>query len=334
MEAYIKNLIQNLYEHYDYSILELGEIRGLYTNWGVYKKADNSTDVMFFCNLDGSYQLNIYEIEVAVRKHLQTNNIKLIETIIDDRLRIETNENRELYISHRIYPQCEWILINNVDNKVLYSSEGSKIKAGELASIINYMNVSQDKKSKVGKPIITYVLIGVNVLAYILTAYLSGNIVDSDINVLIFLGAKVNQLINQGEYYRFVTCMFLHGGVIHLALNMYALNSLGPLIEEVYGKGKYIFIYFIAGIISSVFSYVFSTGVSIGASGAIFGLLGAALTFAVRMKNSVGKGFMMNILSVIAINLVMGFSIPNVDNFGHMGGLIGGIITSFALFHR
>lgn len=334
MEAYIKNLIQNLYEHYGYSIVELGEINGLYTNWGVYKKTESSTDVMFFCNLDSSYQLNIHEIEILARKHLQTDNIRLIQTIIDDRLKIESNENGELHISHEIYPQCELILINNVDNKVLYFSEGLKDKAQELATIINYMSASKNRAAKAERPIITYVLIAVNVLAYILTAYLSGNIVDSNINVLIFLGAKVNQLINQGEYYRFITCMFLHGGIIHLALNMYALSSLGPLIEEIYGRTKYVFIYFLAGIISSIFSYTFSTGVSIGASGAIFGLLGAALIFAVKMKNSVGKGFMMNIVSVIVINLVIGFSIPNVDNFGHMGGLIGGVITSFFLFRK
>lgn len=334
METYIKKLIQNLYEHYEYSIIELGEINGLYTNWGVYKKTDISTDVMFFCNLDSSHQLNICEIETVVRKHLQTDNIRLIQTIIDNRLKIQSNENGELHINHEIYPQCELILINDVDNKILYFSEGLNDRAEELATIMNYMRTSQNRSTKAERPIITYVLIGVNILAYILTAYLSGNIIDSNINVLIFLGAKVNQLINQGEYYRFITCMFLHGGIIHLALNMYALSSLGPLIENIYGKIKYVFIYFLAGIISSIFSYIFSNGVSIGASGAIFGLLGAALIFAVKMKNSVGKGFMMNIASVIAINLFIGFSIPNVDNFGHMGGLIGGIIAAFFLFRR
>ncbi|MTK13002.1 MAG: rhomboid family intramembrane serine protease [Clostridiaceae bacterium] len=334
MKAYIKNLVQNLYEHYGYSILELGEINGLCTNWGVYKKTDSSIDVMFFCNLEGSYQLNIHEIETLARKHLQTDNIRLIQSIIDDRLKIESNENGELRVNQEIYQQCGLILINNVDNKVLYFSEGLKDKAQELATIINYTSTSQNRTTKAERPIITYVLISVNVLAYILTAYLSGNIVDSNINVLIFLGAKVNQLINQGEYYRFITCMFLHGGIIHLALNMYALNSLGPLVEKIYGRPKYVFIYFLAGIISSIFSYIFSTSVSIGASGAIFGLLGAALVFAVKMKNSVGKGFMMNIVSVIAINLVIGLSIPNVDNFGHMGGLIGGVITSLLLFRR
>lgn len=334
MEAYIKKLIQNLYEHYGYSILEIGEINGLYTNWGVYKKTDSSIDVMVFCNLEGSYQLNIHEIETLARKHLQTDNIRLIQAIIDDRLKIESNENGELRVNQEIYQQCGLILINNVDNKVLYFSEGLKDKAQELATIINYMSTSQSRTAKAERPIITYVLIGVNVLAYILTAYLSGNIVDSNINVLIFLGAKVNQLIDQGEYYRFITCMFLHGGIIHIALNMYALNSLGPLVEKIYGRTKYVFIYFLAGILSSIFSYIFSTSVSIGASGAIFGLLGAALVFAVKMKNSVGKGFMMNIVSVIAINLVIGLSIPNVDNFGHMGGLIGGVIASLFLFRR
>ncbi len=182
---------------------------------------------------------------------------------------------------------------------------------------------NEDKKS-----IITIALISVNVIMYIITAILSGDIIDSDIRALIFLGAKVNELISSGEYYRLITAMFLHGGVIHLLLNMYALNALGPFVEKVYGSAKYVIIYFVAGIVSSIFSYMFSEGVSIGASGAIFGLFGAVLIFSLKMKDRVGKGMLKNIISVIGINIFIGISIPNIDNLAHLGGLIGGILIS------
>jgi rhomboid protease GluP len=109
---------------------------------------------------------------------------------------------------------------------------------------------------------------------------------------------------------------------------MYALYSIGPLVERVYGKAKYLVIYFISGIISSVFSFIFSNGVSIGASGAIFGLLGTTLVFAVTMRKNIGKGFLRNITSVIIINLFIGFTMSNIDNFGHLGGLLGGSISA------
>ncbi|MBV7274992.1 rhomboid family intramembrane serine protease [Clostridiaceae bacterium UIB06] len=331
MESYIKDLIQNLCDYCGYNIVEIEKIDGVYVNWGVYKRIENELDVVFFSDLDSSYKLDINELKIYFKKYLQCENLKLSEVMVDDRLKVIEDENGNFHLNHKINPQCELILINNVDNKILYFSEAIKEKANELASCMNHIGNSKRSREKQETPIVTYVLIGLNVLMYLITAYLSGNIVDSNINVLVFLGAKVNELIKGGEYYRFITCMFLHGGIIHLALNMFALKSLGPLIEQVYGKVKYIIIYFLSGILSSIFSYMFSTSVSIGASGAIFGLLGAALILALKMKGSIGKGFMTNILSVIAVNLFMGFSIPNVDNFGHLGGLIGGIITSFLL---
>lgn len=183
-------------------------------------------------------------------------------------------------------------------------------------------------KKEYKKSIITIALISVNVIMYIITAILSGDIMDSDIRVLIFLGAKVNELICSGEYYRLITAMFLHGGLMHLLLNMYALNALGPFVEKVYGSAKYVIIYFVAGIVSSIFSYMFSEGISIGASGAIFGLFGAVLIFSLKMKDRVGKGMLKNIVSVIGINIFIGISIPNIDNLAHLGGLVGGILIS------
>ncbi|MFL0194909.1 rhomboid family intramembrane serine protease [Clostridium sp. WILCCON 0269] len=186
-------------------------------------------------------------------------------------------------------------------------------------------------KNKIGEAIVTYLIIALNILVYVGTSYLSGNIIDSNLNVLVLMGAKVNFLIDRGQYYRLFTCMFLHAGIVHLGVNMYSLYMLGTFIEKIYGKFKYMVIYIISGLVSSTFSYMFSSSVSVGASGAIFGLLGAALVFALKMKHQIAKGFIVNILSIIVMNLVIGLSIANVDNFGHIGGLIGGILITYLL---
>lgn len=128
--------------------------------------------------------------------------------------------------------------------------------------------------------------------------------------------------------------MFLHGGIVHVAVNMYSLYAIGPMVERVYGKAKYIAIYFISGILASIFSYAFSTSVSIGASGAIFGLLGAVLIFAFKSKGKTGSGFIKSILSVIFINIFIGATLPNIDNFAHMGGLLGGMLVAFLVSFR
>ncbi|NMM65051.1 rhomboid family intramembrane serine protease [Clostridium sp. P21] len=317
MEKYIKELISTLCKNYGYGIIEFqGMMPGLQSTWGAVRRGENSAEVIFFSDANNYNSLDKVNFINSLKNALKCDNIRLIQILVGNN------------ISDRTYPQCEYIFINIVDKKILYYSNGLESKVEEL---LDCMNRSVSSYGKSEASIITYILISVNVLAYILTAYLSGNFIDSNINVLVFLGAKVNYLIARGEYYRLVTCMFLHGGIVHLALNMYALYSLGPLIEKIYGKIKYLFIYFLAGIVSSIFSYMFSSSVSIGASGAIFGLLGAALVFSVKMKDRIGRGFLTNIMSVIAINLFMGFSMSNVDNFGHLGGLVGGTAITLLL---
>ncbi|KZL89773.1 rhomboid family intramembrane serine protease [Clostridium magnum] len=334
MDTYIKTLIEKLCDMYRYRIIELKDIPGLSSSWGVVKEEGDRAEVVFFSSLNTMRDLEINSFVGYLRNALRCEDIRPVQVLIDGDLKTYTDEQGGLHLNHEIYPQCGLILINNVDNKILYYSLGLEDKANELANCINHMRHIENQRGKTEKAIITYILIAVNLVIYGLTAYLSGNIVDSNTRVLIFLGAKVNELINAGEYYRLVSCMFLHGGAVHVGVNMYSLYALGPFVEGIYGKLKFTIIYFFAGIVSSFFSYKFSADISVGASGAIFGLLGAALVFAMKMKDRVRKDFIRNILSVIVVNLVIGFSIPNVDNFGHLGGLVGGMISSFVLFKK
>ena len=135
--------------------------------------------------------------------------------------------------------------------------------------------------------------------------------------------------VKEGEFYRLFTCMFLHVSVIHLLCNMYALYVLGPQLESFFGKWKFLFIYLLSGLCGSLLSFTFNPDVvSVGASGAIFGLLGAMLYFGYYYRTYLGNVVRSQIIPIIVLNLGIGFILNNVDNFGHIGGLIGGILTA------
>jgi len=130
----------------------------------------------------------------------------------------------------------------------------------------------------------------------------------------------------EGQYYRLVTCIFLHGGLLHIAFNSYALWILGSIMERVLGRRFYIWVFFLSGLSGSLASLMFVKGISVGASGAIFGLIGSGLVIEYRMKGLKQSVF----LSLAIINIVLGFIIPHIDNAGHIGGLIGGgLVTLF-----
>ena len=158
-----------------------------------------------------------------------------------------------------------------------------------------------------------------------------------DPRVLLDMGAKYNPLIVQGEVWRLFTAMFLHIGVLHLLFNLYALNALGPLVEGYFGSVRYLAIYILAGLFGSLASFAFSPVISAGASGAIFGLAGAITVYFLRYRENFGargRAILQNMLVVIGINLVFGFVMPGIDNWGHMGGLVGGSVVTWGLLPR
>ncbi|MEZ4859979.1 MAG: rhomboid family intramembrane serine protease [Caldilineaceae bacterium] len=188
-------------------------------------------------------------------------------------------------------------------------------------------------------PTWTRILLGCNIAVFV-AMIIYGFVVYQDWNgtenpyVLIFFGAKVNQLVAAGEVWRLFTAMFIHIGVIHLLFNLYALNILGPLVEGFFGHRRFLFIYVIGGLWGSVASYAFSPALSAGASGAIFGLVGATTVYFLRYRENFGargRAIVQNMVIVIAINLFLGLSSPGIDNWGHMGGLIGGAIIGYGL---
>jgi rhomboid protease GluP len=179
------------------------------------------------------------------------------------------------------------------------------------------------------KPLVTYTLLGISVVVYLLQLA-SQYILGADYPA--YLGLKVNELILQGQLWRLFTPMFLHGSILHIALNMYALLAFGPTLERYYGHGRYIALYLVSGFAGNVLSFMFSLAPSLGSSTAIFGLLGAEAVFLYRNRELFGSSArraLTNLITIAAINLVIGMS-GGIDNWGHVGGLIGG--TLFAWF--
>jgi rhomboid protease GluP len=184
------------------------------------------------------------------------------------------------------------------------------------------------------RPIVTWVLLAILVVVFIVETLLGGS---TDTEVLIRMGAKVTPLIAAGEYWRLFTSMFLHIGLMHLAFNGYALFVLGTELERLYGSGRFLAIYLLSGLFGSLFSYAFSDSLSAGASGAIFGLVGAlAAFFALHRKTlgAWGRRRLINIGIIVALNLFWGLSQPGIDNLAHIGGLLSGLVLGWALAPR
>lgn len=175
---------------------------------------------------------------------------------------------------------------------------------------------------------VTYTLIIINVIVFILMTLAGGS---TKTIVLILFGAKVNQLIDMGQYWRLFTSMFLHIGFTHLLFNIYALIALGKYTEKIFSHIKLLVIYIFSGITGSSLSYLLSPNISAGASGAIFGLLGALVSYGWKNSFIWHSGFIKSLLIILGINLVLGLIIPGIDNFAHLGGLLGGSVIGLVI---
>jgi len=177
-------------------------------------------------------------------------------------------------------------------------------------------------------PRVTYTILGITVVAYLLqllTQYIYGY------DLAVELGAKANDAIRAGQLWRFFTPMLLHGSILHIGFNMYALMAFGAGLERRYGHGRFLLLYILSGFAGTVFSFLFSSAYSIGASGAIFGLVAAEGIFLVKNRKLFGsrvRQALNNVIFVVAINLFLGLQ-PGIDNWGHMGGLMGGLIFAW-----
>lgn len=187
---------------------------------------------------------------------------------------------------------------------------------------------------------VTNILIAVNVVIYLIFALLSRNILDDTQTpyFLQFVQAPQAYMVQTGQYWRIFTAMFLHFSILHIGLNMLSLFFIGAAVEVFFGKWRYLVIYLASGIVGGIVTFFIDPGVvAAGASGAIFGVFGALGVFYIVNRRSLGmfgNGAIMNWLFWLGLNLVWGFSDPNIGILDHIGGLVAGMIIGVLLLPR
>lgn len=181
---------------------------------------------------------------------------------------------------------------------------------------------------KLVTPVVGYVILAVTVLIYV---FQMGSEFLLGYDLPAILGMKINEYILAGQLWRFVTPMFLHGSLLHIGFNMYALVIIGLPLEKRFGHFRFLLLYLSGAFAGNVFSFLLTDNPSLGASTAIFGLLGAEAVFLYRHRDLFGqqaRAALINIAQVAGINLLIGLS-PGIDNWGHLGGLFGGLLFTW-----
>jgi rhomboid protease GluP len=185
-------------------------------------------------------------------------------------------------------------------------------------------------------PIATRILIGINVAVFLAMVLATRQFMDFDTQTALRWGADFAPATASGEWWRMLTSMFLHGGIVHVAVNMWALRNLGYTAELFYGRRNFLIIYLLSGFAGSSATLIWRPDtVSVGASGAIFGVAGALAAMVYFKKLSVDRALLKrdigSIGAVIFYNLIIGAALPIINNAAHVGGLIAGFILGFAL---
>lgn len=276
-------------------------------------------------------------IKTIKRKTLSLKiNVLSIYIDLGDNVTLKEEDNYKSVFIKKISDLKNPLLLQvfpDIIEKTNFEEKGIELMA-RITNDINKKNI--DKGARVAKifdkkkPIITYAIMAICVIVFALMYILGDGSFDN--YTLIKFGANLDILTKNGEYFRLITCAFLHIGILHLIFNMYALYIIGPQVESFFGKGKYLGIYLISILSASILSLVFNSNtISAGASGAIFGLLGALLYFGYHYRVYLGNAIKSQIIPIIIINLLFGFTMTGIDNAAHIGGLIGGVLASMAL---
>lgn len=267
-----------------------------------------------------SFSMNTLNILLDVNENVTLENEKHINSVIVKNIK---DAKKKLTTSN--FP--------DISEKLLDDTTGMEL----ILNVTKDINEKTEKDNKVyestfkpKKIVVTTALIAICVVAFFITFIASsGNL---DVYALLKYGANYAPYVKTGgiQVMRLVTCAFLHANIFHLLFNMYSLYIIGSQLENYVGKWKFIGIYLISAISGSLLSCVFSESVSVGASGAIFGLLGAILYFGYHYRLYLGSVLRNQIIPLIVLNLMLGFLSSGIDNAAHVGGLIGGYLSMMA----
>lgn len=260
-----------------------------------------------------SWKMNVLNIFLDLNDSVKLNSINYIDNI-------KVNDTQDLVHNETVveaFPNIEKDIINADNDVDLIVNVTNDINSKTAKENRKYEEVFKPKKI-----VVTYALMAICTLIYILQIFFPS---------LTALGAVNGTLVRNGQVYRLITSMFMHGSIWHLLCNMYSLYVIGCATENYFGKKKFLLIYLVSGIIGSMFSCIFNTGWSLGASGAIFGLMGALCYFGYYYRLYMGKALYSEIIPVIVLNLALSLVVSNIDFYAHIGGLIGGVFITMGL---
>lgn len=297
----------------------------LFHTYGIYEQLKNKRipKTKKLLNTYITSQLPIDDYNEIIESTLTpaVEQLGQIETVLIDELSFQTNESKILRL-YGIDREEELLLVNQL------------MAAGEsyiMNSLSVYLSKRREEQRNIvdhGKVFFTYIFLGIQIIMFLILELNGGS---ENVATLIRFGAKYNPYILEGQWWRFITPVFLHIGLLHLLMNSVALYYIGSQVEKIFGSVKFLFIYLVAGATGVLASFLLNDAVAAGASGAIFGCFGALLYVGIVHRDILSKELVTNVLTIIGINLVFGFLVANVDNSGHIGGLIGGFAMAAIL---
>ena len=273
------------------------------------------------------------QITKKLKKKTFSFNMNVLNIYIDlgDNVsKLDEEDSKDVSVSIKKMSDIGKSMMSKIFPDIVEKTQHEEKGMEFLFKITDDINVSNERKNKKmekifssKKPIITYAIIVLCMVMFVVSGF------GLSTEKLILFGANVSVLVKNGEFLRLITYMFLHGGFMHIFLNMYSLFVVGPRVEDFFGKWKYLLIYLISGITGGLLSVAMNGNViSVGASGAIFGLFGALLYFGYNYRGYIGAIIRSQILPIVMYNLIIGLFIPGIDMWGHVGGLIGGVIVA------
>lgn len=279
------------------------------------------------------FQIDNYKIKNVtkqIKRKTFTFNVKTLNILLDvgENVKINNQKNIDNYIINDykdirkdnnlggLFPKLKTTTLQNNNPVETFINITTDINSKSKENNERIENIFAPKKI-----IMTNIIIAINIILFILTYF----------NIPLFNKLILNPTaVKNGEIYRLITSIFMHNGIFHLAMNMYTLYIIGKQIETFLGKYKFILIYMVSGLTGSLLSCIITYQFSLGASGAIFGLFGCLLYFGFHYRLYLGNVILKEIIPIIILNLLIGFTLTGIDNAAHIGGLIGGIFATMA----
>lgn len=287
---------------------------------------------------DEQYNFDLFKTKHIMRKIKRKTfsfsmNALSIFTDIDEDVKFENTKNIDCIsiYDEKDLEKYKFIseIFPDINKKLDFNEDGFQLFM-KITADINKKNkedaIKVDEVFKRKTPIVTFSLIAINIIMFILMY-----IFDYERYFIENYSVYGPSIVKDLEIYRLLTGTFLHGDIFHILVNMYSLYVLGSQMEGFLGRTKFLVVYLFSSIVGSLLSIIFNTIPSIGASGAIFGLLGSLIYFGYHYRVYLGTVIKTQIIPIILIELAIGFMSSVIDNFAHIGGLVGGVLMTMAL---